>query len=69
MFLEKNLETPIMVVWRPMEFFPRDVMHRGTSHGPVSLRLSVTSRCSIETSERIELILACELPSICPTLY
>ena len=29
---------------------------RGTSHGPVSVRLSVTSRCSIETAERIELV-------------
>ena len=44
---------------------------RGTGHGPVSVRLcpSVTSRCSIETAERIELVLACELPSTCPTLY
>jgi len=25
---------------------------RGTSHGPVSVCLSVTSRCSIETAER-----------------
>ena len=29
---------------------------RGTSHGPVSACLSVTSRCSIETDERIELV-------------
>ena len=31
---------------------------RGTSHGPVSVcpRLSVTSRCSIETAERIWLV-------------
>jgi len=31
---------------------------RGTSHGPVSVsvRLSVISRCSIETDERIELV-------------
>ena len=28
---------------------------RGTSHGPVSVRLSVTSRSSTETDERIEL--------------
>jgi len=28
----------------------------GTSHGPVSVRLSVTSRCCIETDERIELV-------------
>ena len=32
---------------------------RGTSHGPVSVVcLSVTSRCSIETAERIELVFA-----------
>ena len=41
---------------------------RSTSHGPVSVRLSVTSRCSIETAERIELVLACEFPSTRPTL-
>ena len=40
---------------------PRDAMHprfRGTSHGPVSICVcpSVTSRCSIETDERIELV-------------
>jgi len=40
---------------------PRDAMHprfRGTSHGPVSVCVcpSVTSRCSIETDERIELV-------------
>jgi len=29
---------------------------RGTSHWPVSVRPSVTSRCSIETTERIELV-------------
>ena len=34
---------------------------RGTSHGPASVRLSVrhnflTSRCSIETAKRIELV-------------
>jgi len=29
---------------------------RGTSHGPVSVRLSVTSRSSIETTEGIELV-------------
>jgi len=29
---------------------------RGSTHGPVSVRLSVTSRCSIETAERIELV-------------
>ena len=41
---------------------------RGTSHGRVSVRLSVTSRCSIETAERSELGLAHELPSTRPTL-
>ena len=29
---------------------------RGTSHGPVSVCLSVTSRCSSKTAERIELV-------------
>ena len=29
---------------------------RGTSHGPVSVCLSVTSRSSVETAERIELV-------------
>jgi len=29
---------------------------RGTSHGLVSVRPSVTSRSSIETAERIELV-------------
>ena len=33
-----------------------------------SVCLSVTSRCSIETDERIELVLACERPSTRPTL-
>jgi len=42
---------------------------RGTSRGPLSVRLSVTRRCSIETGERIELVLACELPSTRPTLF
>jgi len=32
---------------------------RGTSHGPVSVRLSVTSRSSTETDERIELGFFC----------
>jgi len=41
---------------------------RGTSYGPVSVRLSLTSRSSTETAERIELVLACELPSTRPTL-
>ena len=34
----------------------------------LSVRLSVTSRCSIKTNERIELLLAYELPSTHPTL-
>ena len=41
---------------------------RGTSHGPVSVRLSVTSRSSTKTAKRIELVLARELPSIRPAL-
>jgi len=32
------------------------------------VRLSVTSRCSVETAEQIELVLACEFPSTRPTL-
>jgi len=38
----------------------------GTSYGPVPV--SVTSRCSIETDERLELVLAWELSSTYPTL-
>ena len=38
----------------------------GTSYGPVPV--SVTSRCSIETAERLELVLAWELSSTYPTL-
>ena len=34
----------------------------------LSVRLSVRSQCSIETAERIELVLACELPSTRPTV-
>ena len=42
----------------------------GTSHGPVSVFLSVsgTSRCSVEMAERIWLVLAWELPSTYRTL-
>jgi len=44
----------------------------GTSYGPVSVCLSVsvsvTSRSSVETAERIELVLAWELNSTSPTL-
>jgi len=39
-----------------------------TSYGPVSVCLSVTSRCSIETAERIELALIRELRSTRPAL-
>jgi len=41
---------------------------RGTSHGHVSVSVSVTSRCSVEPAERIELVLARELLSTRPTL-
>jgi len=51
-----------------IRFYRAMLSIRGTSHGPVSVRLSVTSRCSIEMVERIELVLACELPSTRPTL-
>ena len=39
-----------------MSFYRATLCIRGTSHGPVSVCLSVTSRCSIETAERIELV-------------
>jgi len=50
-------------------FSPAPLCKHGTS-GPVSvcLSLSVTRRCSVETSERIELLLAWRLSSTCPTL-
>jgi len=41
---------------------------RGTSHGPASVCPSVTSQSSTKTAERIELVLAWELPSTRPTL-
>jgi len=41
---------------------------RGTSHGPASVCPSVTSRSSTKTAERIELVLAWELPPTRPTL-
>ena len=54
----------------PHIFYRAMLCIRGTSHGPVSVCLSVTSRCSIETDERIELgFLAFELSSTRPTLY
>jgi len=34
-------------------FYPRDA---GASYGPVSVRMFVTCRSSIETAERIELV-------------
>ena len=37
-------------------FYSAMLCIRGTSHGPVSVRLSVTSRCSTKTAERIELV-------------
>ena len=51
-----------------ISFYHAMICIRSTSHGPVSVRLSVTSWCSFETAERIELVLACELPSTHPTL-
>jgi len=38
------------------DFYRAMLCIRGTSHGPVSVCLSVTSRCSVETGERIELV-------------
>ena len=46
----------ISVVFNRNCFYRAMLSIRGTSHGPVSVRLSVTSRCSIETAERIELV-------------
>jgi len=40
----------------PLSFYRAMLSIRGTSHGPVSVHLSVTSRCSIESDERIELV-------------
>jgi len=48
-------------------FLPRDAKHP-RYYVCLSVRLSVTSRCSVETTERIELFLACELSSTRPTL-
>jgi len=38
------------------DFYRAILCIRGTSHGPVSVCLSITSRCSIETDEQIELV-------------
>jgi len=58
-----------------LEFFPaRRYASAGTSYDPVSLCvclsvcLSVTSPCSVETDKRIGWFLARELPSTCPTV-
>jgi len=65
-------EPPVHIIHRPTcrkqdsRFLPR-----GSGYGPVSVCLSVpvfvTSRCSIETTERIELVLVWELRSTYPT--
>jgi len=57
-----------------LQFLPaRHSASTGTGYGPVSLclclRLSVTSRSSIETDKQIGLVLAWELPSTYATLY
>ena len=39
-----------------MDFYRAMLCVRGTSHGPVSVRLSVTSRSSAKTDERIEVV-------------
>jgi len=41
---------------REVDFYRAMLCVRGTSHGPVSVRLSVTSRSSAKTDERIELV-------------
>ena len=43
----------ISVVFNRNCFYRAMLSICGTSHGPVSVRLSVTSWCSIETAERI----------------
>jgi len=55
------------ILWCPKRFLPAQrYASAGTSYGLVSV--SVTSRCSIETVERIWLVLAWELPSTYPTI-
>jgi len=50
-------------------FYPRDAILAVVTCLSVCLCLSVTSRSSIETAERIELVfLACERPSTYPVL-
>ena len=41
----------------------------GTSFGPVSVSVSVTSRSSVETAEGIGLVFGMGFPSTYPTLY
>ena len=50
-------ESPPSVQYVGVNFYRAMLCIRGTSRGPVSVRLSVsvTSRCSIETAERIVL--------------
>ena len=49
------------------QFLPRDAMIRGTSHGPVSVRLSQVGVLLKRLNES-GWFLACELPSTRPTL-
>jgi len=49
-----TLTTVERVVDECTNFYRAMLSIRSTSHGPVSVRPSVTSRCSIETVERIE---------------
>jgi len=46
----------ISVVFNRNCFYRAMLSIYSTSHGPVSVRLSVTSRCFIEMAERIELV-------------
>ena len=46
----------MMIQPESFHFYRAMLCIRGTSHGPVSVCLSVTSRCSIETAEQIELV-------------
>jgi len=47
---------PVGPVFIFTRFYRAMLCIRGTSHGPVSVCPSVTSRSSIETAERIELV-------------
>ena len=43
---------PVDYQYTDTDFYRAMLCIRGTSHGPVSVRLSVTSRCSTKTAKR-----------------